>query len=75
MKMLRSKLYDLEMQKRRDETDKLDESKAGYFLRQPDSLVRHAALSPDQRSPHEVFVLATSTRFSMATSIRSFAPT
>ena len=27
MKMLRSKLYDLEMQKRRDETDRLDESK------------------------------------------------
>ena len=27
MKMLRSKLYDLEMQKRRDETDHLDESK------------------------------------------------
>ncbi len=27
MKMLRSKLYDLEMQKRRDATDKLDESK------------------------------------------------
>jgi peptide chain release factor 2 len=27
MKMLRSKLYDLEMQKRRDETDKLDETK------------------------------------------------
>ena len=27
MKMLRSKLYDLEMQKRRDQTDKLDESK------------------------------------------------
>lgn len=27
MKMLRSKLYDLEMQKRRDESDKLDESK------------------------------------------------
>jgi len=27
MKMLRSKLYDLEMQKRRDETDRLDETK------------------------------------------------
>jgi peptide chain release factor 2 len=27
MKMLRSKLYDLEMQRRRDETDRLDESK------------------------------------------------
>jgi peptide chain release factor 2 len=27
MKMLRSKLYDLELQKRRDETDRLDESK------------------------------------------------
>jgi peptide chain release factor 2 len=27
MKMLRSKLYDLELQKRRDETDKLDETK------------------------------------------------
>jgi peptide chain release factor 2 len=27
MKMLRSKLYDMEMQKRRDATDKLDESK------------------------------------------------
>ncbi len=27
MKMLRSKLYDMEMQKRRDETDRLDESK------------------------------------------------
>ena len=27
MKMLRSKLYDLEMQKRKDETDRLDESK------------------------------------------------
>jgi len=27
MKMLRSKLYDLEMQKRRDATDKLDETK------------------------------------------------
>jgi peptide chain release factor 2 len=27
MKMLRSKLYDLEIQKRRDETDRLDESK------------------------------------------------
>ena len=27
MKMLRSKLYDLEMQKRREESDKLDETK------------------------------------------------
>ena len=27
MKMLRSKLYDLELQKRRDETDRMDESK------------------------------------------------
>ena len=27
MKMFRSKLYDLELQKRRDETDRLDESK------------------------------------------------
>jgi peptide chain release factor 2 len=27
MKMLRSKLYDLELQKRRDETDRLDETK------------------------------------------------
>jgi peptide chain release factor 2 len=27
MKMLRSKLYDLEIQKRRDETDRLDETK------------------------------------------------
>ncbi|HMD44249.1 MAG TPA: peptide chain release factor 2 [Candidatus Acidoferrum sp.] len=56
MKMLRSKLYDLEMQKRRDQTDKLDESKMDISF---GSQIRSYVLQPyrlikDHRTKFEV---------------------
>jgi peptide chain release factor 2 len=56
MKMLRSKLYDLEMQKRRDETDRLDESKLNISF---GSQIRSYVMQPyriikDHRTKFEV---------------------
>jgi peptide chain release factor 2 len=56
MKMLRSKLYDLEMQKRRDETDRLDESKLDISF---GSQIRSYVMQPyriikDHRTKFEV---------------------
>jgi peptide chain release factor 2 len=56
MKMLRSKLYDLEMQKRRDETDRLDETKLDISF---GSQIRSYVMQPyrlikDHRTKFEV---------------------
>ncbi|HWY44131.1 MAG TPA: peptide chain release factor 2 [Candidatus Sulfotelmatobacter sp.] len=56
MKMLRSKLYDLEMQKRRDQTDKLDETKMDISF---GSQIRSYVMQPyrlikDHRTKFEV---------------------
>ena len=56
MKMLRSKLYDLEIQKRRDETDRLDESKLDISF---GSQIRSYVMQPyriikDHRTKFEV---------------------
>jgi peptide chain release factor 2 len=56
MKMLRSKLYDLEMQKRRDETDRLDETKMDISF---GSQIRSYVMQPyrlikDHRTKFEV---------------------
>jgi peptide chain release factor 2 len=56
MKMLRSKLYDLEMQKRREETDKLDETKLDISF---GSQIRSYVMQPyrlikDHRTKFEV---------------------
>ena len=56
MKMLRSKLYDLEMQKRRDQTDKLDETKLDISF---GSQIRSYVMQPyrlikDHRTKFEV---------------------
>jgi peptide chain release factor 2 len=56
MKMLRSRLYDLEVQKRRDHTDKLDESKLDISF---GSQIRSYVLQPyriikDHRTKFEV---------------------
>jgi peptide chain release factor 2 len=56
MKMLRSKLYDLELQKRRDETDRLDESKLDISF---GSQIRSYVMQPyriikDHRTKFEV---------------------
>ncbi|HEX8872863.1 MAG TPA: peptide chain release factor 2 [Candidatus Acidoferrum sp.] len=56
MKMLRSKLYDLEMQKRREETDKLDETKMDISF---GSQIRSYVMQPyrlikDHRTKFEV---------------------
>jgi peptide chain release factor 2 len=56
MKMLRSKLYDLEMQKRRDESDKLDETKLDISF---GSQIRSYVMQPyrlikDHRTKFEV---------------------
>jgi peptide chain release factor 2 len=56
MKMLRSRLYDLEMQKRQQETDKLDESKLDISF---GSQIRSYVLQPyrmikDHRTKFEV---------------------
>ena len=54
MKMLRSKLYDLEMQKRAAAHRQARRIEARHFVRQPDPVVRDAAVSVDQGSPDEV---------------------
>jgi len=74
MKMLRSKLYDAEIQKRRDASDKLDETKleissaarSGRTLMQPYRLIK------DHRTKFEV---GDVDRVLDATSIRLFVPT
>ena len=53
MKLLRSKLYELELEKRRGEARKLEDIEDRYQLRQPDSHLHAAALPNHQGSPHE----------------------
>ena len=54
MKLLRSRLYEAEIEKRQAATRKLDETEAGHQLRQPDSHLHVAALSAGEGPPHEV---------------------
>ena len=53
LKMLKSRLYDHEMKKKQKEMDKLEASKVGHQLRQPDPQLRSGAVSACERRAHQ----------------------
>ena len=53
MKILKARLYDLELQKRSDEARRGGGGQEGHRLRQPDPLLRAAPLPDGQGPPHE----------------------
>ena len=54
MKLLRSKLYQLEVEKRQEDQEKLEGREEGHRLRLADPLVRDAAVPDDQGPPHRL---------------------
>ena len=54
MKVLKSRLYDLELQKQQAKLDAVEIVQEGHRLRQPDPLLRAAPLPDGQGPPHQV---------------------
>ena len=52
MKILRARLYELEMQKQREQMDAAAQDQEGHRLRQPDPLVRPAPVPHGEGPPH-----------------------
>ena len=54
MKVLKSRLYDLELQKQQAKLDAVESAQEGHRLRQPDPLLRPAPLPHGEGPPHQV---------------------
>ena len=63
MKMLRSRLYEMELEKKRAESKSHRRRQDGYRLGKPDSLLRAASLPSGQRPSHQATKWATSIGF------------
>ncbi len=66
MKQLRARLYEFELEKKREETRKIEDVEARDQFRQPDSQLRAGALPHDQGPPHASFPSAMWTACWMA---------